>query len=388
MFAAIVAFFVSAASTLFVIRTTRLHAGFSADSDLTGPQKMHVNVVPRIGGIGIVFGVLAGWTALWWRYGDVPAVSALLLVICALPAFVSGLVEDMTKRVGPRWRLIATMLAALVASLWIGATVSRVDVPWLDIVMQRHIGLADAALVGADGWWPVGLNVAPLALAFTVLVVAGVANAVNIIDGLNGLASMVCMMMFASIAYVAFRVNDATVLMLALGMMGAIAGFFLFNFPAGLIFLGDGGAYFLGFMLAETVILLVARNAEVSAWYAALLLIYPVWETIFSIYRRRFLRKSNPSLPDAIHLHTLVFRRIMRWAVGLEEAKQFTRNNSMSSPFLWLLSALAVFPATVLWRHTMWLGAFVVIFCVTYVWLYTRLVTFRTPRLMRRRPRR
>ena len=109
MFAAIVAFFVSAASTLFVIRTTRLHGSFSADSDLTGPQKMHVNVVPRIGGIGIVLGVLAGWTALWWRYGDVPAVSALLLVICALPAFVSGLVEDMTKRVGPRWRLIATM---------------------------------------------------------------------------------------------------------------------------------------------------------------------------------------------------------------------------------------------------------------------------------------
>ena len=380
MFVAIVAFFISLLTTLLVIRTARLHTSFTGDGDLLSVQKMHVNVVPRVGGVGLALGLLAGFVALWWRYDDSVALFAMALILCGLPAFGSGLVEDLTKRVGPLWRLLATMLAALLAALWLGALVPRVDIPWVDSLMQRQVAL------GAVGFG--AASVAPLALVFTVLVVAGVANAVNIIDGLNGLASMVCMMMFASIAYVAFRVNDATVLALALGMMGAIAGFFLFNFPAGLIFLGDGGAYFLGFMLAETVVLLVARNAEVSAWYAALLLIYPVWETIFSIYRRRFLRKSNPSLPDAVHLHTLVFRRIMRWAVGLEEAKQFTRNNSMSSPFLWLLSALAVFPATVLWRHTMWLSGFVVLFCMTYVWLYTRLVTFRTPRLLRRRSRR
>ena len=380
MFVAIVAFFISLLSTLLVIRTARLHASFTGDGHASGVQKMHLNVVPRVGGVGLVFGLLAGFVAFWWRYGDTVSLFALALMLCALPAFGAGLVEDLTKQVGPLWRLLATMLAAVCAALWLDAAVPRLDIAWVDGFMQKRVALAGLGL-GVE-------SVAPLALVFTVLVVAGVANAINIIDGLNGLASMVCMMMFASIAYVAFRVNDATVLALALGMMGAIAGFFLFNFPAGLIFLGDGGAYFLGFMLAETVVLLVARNPEVSAWYAALLLIYPVWETIFSIYRRRFLRKTNPSLPDAVHLHTLVFRRIMRWAVGLEEAKQFTRNNSMSSPFLWLLSALAVFPATVLWRHTMWLCGFVVLFCLTYVWLYTRLVTFRTPKLMRRRSHR
>ena len=385
MFAAIVAFFVSAAVTLLVIRTARLHGSLSADNDLSAPQRMHKKVVPRVGGLGVAIGVAAGLGALHWRFGDAASAFVLILMACSAPALLAGLAEDLTKRVGPLWRLLATMASAVLAVIFLDAFVPRLDVPWFDAVMRYKVAVDLASSMSIGNVWSGQLSFAPVAIVFTIVVVAGVANAINIVDGLNGLASMVCAMMFASIAYVAFRVNDATVLALSLGMMGAIAGFFLFNFPAGLIFLGDGGAYFLGFMLAETTVLLIARNPEVSAWYAALLLIYPVWETIFSIYRRRFLRKTNPSLPDAVHLHTLVFRRIMRWAVGLEEAKQFTRNNSLSSPFLWVLSAMAVFPATVLWRHTVWLCLLVLMFCGTYVWLYARLVTFRTPRWMRLR---
>ena len=63
-------------------------------------------------------------------------------------------------------------------------------------------------------------------------------------------------------------------------------GFFVWNFPAGLIFLGDGGAYFLGFYVAELAILLLHRNPAVSPMFPLLLCIYPVFETLFSIYRR------------------------------------------------------------------------------------------------------
>jgi UDP-N-acetylmuramyl pentapeptide phosphotransferase/UDP-N-acetylglucosamine-1-phosphate transferase len=361
LFAAVIAFFVSALITLLVIRTARLHSAHSSDHQMDGVQRMHSFPVPRVGGLGLLTGLFVGWLASHLRYSDSASWFALTLVVAGLPAFLAGFAEDLTKRVGALWRLIATMLAALIAGVWLGSWVPRVNVPGLDSLFTLPY----------------------FAAAFTVLVVAGVANAINIIDGLNGLASMVGMIMFGSIAYVAFRVGDATVLALALAMMATVAGFFLFNFPAGLIFLGDGGAYFLGFMLAECAILLVARNPDVSAWYAALLLIYPVWETIFSIYRRLILRKVAVGMPDAVHLHTLVFRRVMRWAVGLEGARQFTMNNSMSSPFLWLLSALAVFPATVLFRHTEWLMVLVFIFCVSYVWIYARVVRFKTPRWMR-----
>jgi UDP-N-acetylmuramyl pentapeptide phosphotransferase/UDP-N-acetylglucosamine-1-phosphate transferase len=383
VFAATVAFFFSAFVTLLIVRSAHLHGTFTSDTDTTKPQSSHSHSVPRIGGVGIAVGLLGGTLAVWWRYSDPASAFMLTLAACALPAFVAGLIEDITKRVGPLLRLLATMMAALAAAMMLGSVVTRLDTPYVDGLLLWTPDLKH--LVAASEH---SLIFTPLALLFTVVVVAGVANAVNIIDGLNGLASMVCIMMFTSIAYVAFRVNDATVLAISLAMAGAIAGFFLFNFPAGLIFLGDGGAYFVGFMLAECAVLLVARNPEVSAWYAALLLCYPVWETIFSIYRRRFIRKTSPGLPDGVHLHQLVLRRISRWAIGPQEARILSRSNSMSSPYLWVLSACAVFPATVLWRRSDLLVPLVVLFCVTYVWLYSRLVKFRTPRWLRRVDRR
>jgi UDP-N-acetylmuramyl pentapeptide phosphotransferase/UDP-N-acetylglucosamine-1-phosphate transferase len=145
----------------------------------------------------------------------------------------------------------------------------------------------------------------------TVLAVAGIANAINIIDGFNGLASVVTICMLISLDYVALQVNDMFVLVAALIVAGAAAGFLVWNYPGGWIFLDDGGAYFLGFMLGELSILLVMRNHQVSTWYAALLLIYPVFKTLFSVYRRLFVRGKSPGMPDGIHLHSLIFRRLV-----------------------------------------------------------------------------
>lgn len=130
--------------------------------------------------------------------------------------------------------------------------------------------------------------------SLTALAVAGLANAINIIDGFNGLAAIVATMMFLSLALVAFHVGDVFVLSCALVMAGAILGFFLWNFPGGHIFLGDGGAYLIGFMLGELAVLLTMRHTEVSAWYPVLMFIYPIFETLFSIYRKQFLRGISP----------------------------------------------------------------------------------------------
>ena len=147
-------------------------------------------------------------------------------------------------------------------------------------------------------------------LGVSVLAVAGIANAVNIIDGLNGLASMCVILMLAALAYVGFQVDDRLIATVALAGIGAVLGFFLWNYPSGIIFLGDGGAYFLGFFVAELCILLLLRNpGEVSPQFPLLLCFYPVFETVFSIYRRTVLRSQPPSMPDGIHLHSLIYRR-------------------------------------------------------------------------------
>jgi UDP-N-acetylmuramyl pentapeptide phosphotransferase/UDP-N-acetylglucosamine-1-phosphate transferase len=218
------------------------------------------------------------------------------------------------------------------------------------------------------------------AFAVTVFAVAGVANSINIIDGFNGLASMCAVLILVSLGYVGFQVGDLLIVSLALIGIGAILGFLVWNFPAGLIFLGDGGAYFVGFYLAEVAILLLHRNAAVSPMFPLLVCLYPIFETVFSIYRRRFIRALPPSMPDGIHLHSLVYRRLMRWAVGNRTAKALTRRNSMTSPYLWLLCMLSVLPAVLFWDNTGVLAAFIGLFGFTYVAMYWRIVRFKTPR--------
>ncbi len=358
----IVALLTSLATTLLVIRWANLRPELTHDHDVRGPQKFHVQAVPRVGGIGIVVGLLAGMATLW--RGPPGALQVgLLLLLCGLPALGAGLVEDLTKRVSPLRRLVFAAASAALVIVLLDARIERTAIPGLDWIVSFGVG----------------------ASLLTVFTVVGVANAVNIIDGFNGLASMCVLMMLSSLAYVGFTVGDTQVAVLALAGVGAILGFFVWNFPAGLVFLGDGGAYFLGFYLAELAILLLFRNSQVSPLFPLLLCIYPVFETVFSMYRRRVLSERPVGMPDGAHLHSLIYRRLLRWAAGDRTARELTRRNSMTSPYLWALCSLSVLPAVLWWDNTPVLSLFIALFAGSYVWLYWRIVRFRAPRWMRSR---
>lgn len=357
MLVLLTAFVASLAVTLWVVRISRSAGHAAHDSDLSGPQKFHARPVPRIGGLGIVAGVVAGTLAMGAQ--DLHANSlALLLLTCGMPCFVAGLAEDFTKRISPRRRLFFSAVSAGLAVWGLQSVITYTAIPGLDWVVSMPLG---AALV-------------------TVFVVTGVANSVNIIDGFNGLASMCAMLMLGALAYVAFQVNDLSVMWLALAGIGALLGFFIWNYPTGLVFLGDGGAYFIGFYVAEVAILLLHRNPQVSPMFPLLACIYPVFETLFSMYRRRVLQDRSPGVPDGIHLHSLIYRRVVRWAAGASRAKALTRRNSMTSPYLWLLCMCAVVPAVLFWDNTAVLASFIFLFSVGYTILYWRIVRFRSPR--------
>jgi UDP-N-acetylmuramyl pentapeptide phosphotransferase/UDP-N-acetylglucosamine-1-phosphate transferase len=348
----------SAALALWIVRSAWAGASFVRDHDLDGPQKFHARPVPRIGGLAIIAGVAAGCGALALTAAPASGPFSVTLLLCALPAFVAGLAEDVTKRVSPARRLAFTALSAALAYWLLDAALTLTAIPGLDWLVSHPAG----------------------SLVVTVFAVAGVANAVNIIDGFNGLASMCTVMMLLSMAYVAFQVGDPLLGWLALAGVGAVLGFFVFNFPAGLIFLGDGGAYFLGFYVAELAILLLHRNAGVSPMFPLLLCIYPVFETVFSIYRRKWLRGRPVGMPDGAHLHSLIYRRVLRWAAGERTARELTRRNSMTSPYLWMLCSMSVVPAVLWYDSTPVLAGFIALFGLTYLVLYWRIVRFRAPR--------
>ncbi len=355
MFSFLVSFICSTLLTLLVIKQARLYEP-ALDSDFQGVQRAHTHLVARIGGLPIYFAVVVSASISIWR--EPPLVHTMpALLFCALVAFSGGIVEDYTGTVRASRRLLLTMAGAWLAYLLLDAKIARLDLPF--------------GVYSLSAW---------IVLPLTVLAVAGIANAVNIIDGFNGLASMVTICMLLSLAYVALQVGDVFVLVAALTVAGATAGFLVWNYPVGLIFLGDGGAYFIGFMLGELALLLVMRNPEVSTWYAALLLIYPAFETVFSAYRRMFVRGKSPAVPDGIHLHSLIFRRVVRWTVGRKEARALLKRNARTSPYLWLFSLMAVIPATLFWQNTSVLIIFCLLFVISYLWLYARIVRFRSPR--------
>ena len=110
-------------------------------------------------------------------------------------------------------------------------------------------------------------------------------------------------------------------------------------------------------------------------------LVYPVFETLFTIYRRKFRQAAAAGLPDARHLHQLVYRRLLfRGRAYRGACPEFrTLRNASTAPFLWLLSACAILPATLFWNQTPALIVITLVFCTLYVWLYRAFATFGVP---------
>jgi UDP-GlcNAc:undecaprenyl-phosphate GlcNAc-1-phosphate transferase len=358
----ILTFFFSLFTTLVLIRYQHLHERVSGDHNLSGPQKFHTRAVPRIGGVGIFLAlVISAWVA----HSVLSLERGLLLLqicLCALPAFTIGLIEDITKKIGVKTRLVLIAFSAYMGIFFFNILITNIQVPGVD--------------------WILSINVA--AIIFTVFAVTGLANAYNIIDGFNGLASMVAIITLTAIGYVAFKVNDPVLTSVCLIVIGAIGGFFIWNYPKGLIFLGDGGAYLIGYLIATLSILLVTRNSSVSPWFALLVNAYPIFETIFTIWRRKVHQGKSPSLADGAHFHSLIYRRVIRWA-EVHESKETSSysKNAKTSPYLWFLSSLAVFPAVVWWQTTWILQCFALLFCVSYIIVYNAVVKFKTPSFFR-----
>lgn len=330
-----------------LIATKKWHGHFSMDSAL-GVQKFHLSPTPRIGGIALLCGMVIGAA-----YSS-PGASKLLvpMVIAGLPAFIAGLIEDVTKKVGVLPRLLATMLSGVVA--W-----------WLTDVKLGNTG------IGALDY---ALTFVPFAVLFTAFAVGGVANAVNIIDGFNGLAAGSVAIMASALGFISFHVGDNDLAQSAFIVAAVSVGFTLVNWPLGKIFLGDGGAYFLGFLLAWLAVLLPARNDGVTAWASLLACAYPVLEVFFSFIRKYKREGHHPGQPDRVHFHMLIHRRVSRHFFANYSK---TIQNGMTSPFAWLYASIPACWATLFYDQAFVLFLGLIISALIYAAIYNRLTQFR-----------
>ena len=127
------AFFFSFIATLLIIRFKHLHSHLSADSDLMGPQKFHNKIILRIGGIAVAAGLLLATLLRLQNNSD--STMEVTLLICAIPTFIIGLIEDLTKKISIRKRLFFTMFSAALFIYLLQAKIVRVDIPGIDFIL-------------------------------------------------------------------------------------------------------------------------------------------------------------------------------------------------------------------------------------------------------------
>jgi UDP-N-acetylmuramyl pentapeptide phosphotransferase/UDP-N-acetylglucosamine-1-phosphate transferase len=331
---------------ILLVVTKSWHGAFTMDAN-EGIQKFHSTPTPRIGGLAIV-------AALWvaWLNAPVELKSLIgLFLLAGLPAFIFGLAEDITKKVSVLQRLLATMASGLLAWWLTDYSLTRVDVWGIDYLLTFTM----------------------VSVFFTSFAVGGVANSINIIDGFNGLASTTSTLAFASFALIAYQVDDSHLAAISLVLAACVWGFFWINWPYGKIFLGDGGSYFIGFSLAWVAVMLIERNAQVSAFAALLICVHPVTEVLFSIYRRK-IKELHPGHPDRMHFHSLIKQRyVRRWFSGVGADGR----NSITGLLVGMMTLTAGILANIVYQ-SVWISLTILLaLMMGYVSIYARMVRYK-----------
>lgn len=249
---------------------------------LSGPQKIHEGFVPRFGGLAVLTGLLP----TLFFFPNVNQSFFIMLTLVALPVLLAGLLEDFAGCVSAQIRFSVSLFTGGLFCLISGYVISSVNIALIDFF----------------------LSVPAISILLTILAIASLANSLNMIDGLNGLAGSSTVFMTMSLGFLASQSGDDQLSVISYTLAASSLGFLLLNFPLGKFFLGDGGAYFLGFFIAAIAIIMPERNFDISPFSSLLIVIYPFYELCRSFVRRILTASEHVFRADNKHLHSLVFR--------------------------------------------------------------------------------
>jgi UDP-N-acetylmuramyl pentapeptide phosphotransferase/UDP-N-acetylglucosamine-1-phosphate transferase len=302
-------------------------------------QRIHLNETPRLGGIVFILS-LASFVMYCPNNESIQLFK--LILICLIPIIVIGLKEDLFHNVEPAIRLLSLLFVGwLFRAQFTGPLPLMADVPLLGKLLASQGGIS----------------------FFYILGMVAVANGMNLIDGVNGLCGAVALTILGALLFLSYKTSDVVMLSTIFSVILILIPFLILNYPYGKIFLGDLGAYSLGLIISMLTIIFFGRHPEISPWVAALILIYPATEVVFSLLRRAM--KGEPIYhADAAHLHLKLFH-FFRPQPGYKKMA-----NALVTP---TLSLLWLFPLIVIsWVYQkplfIWIAIilFITLFCLLY----------------------
>jgi UDP-GlcNAc:undecaprenyl-phosphate GlcNAc-1-phosphate transferase len=266
-------------STMALIQILRRHAERISCVDEACERKVHRGTIPKVGGLAMAVGVMV--PMLLWASKDQVA-SAILIGSTVIVFF--GYLDD-ARDLGYRSKFCAQLAAALVVVLMGG-----VKICCLGTLMPEGYVLSD---------W--------LAIPLTLFVIVGVTNAINLADGLDGLAGGIMLLSFICIGFMAYKMENQVISLLAVAVGGAIFGFLRYNTHPATVFMGDAGSQLLGFLAVTMALTISQGNTPVSPLFPILLLGLPILDTCMVI-AERVANGHSPFLADKNHMHHKLLR--------------------------------------------------------------------------------
>lgn len=241
-------------------------------------RKLHEKAISRLGGAPIFLAV--GLACLVAGYiGGLGWSRWLPVAICNALIFSVGFVDDL-KALGARVKLIGQIGTALILYA-LGVSID---------VLSNPFGEGALTL----GWW---------SLPLTLIWLVSIPNIVNLIDGMDGLAGGFGLFLCLTLAFMGYYGYQPDVMVVSLSMAGALAGFLIFNLPPAKIFLGDGGAYLIGFFIASVSLFTSNKGSVIGALLVIIMALgVPILDTLFAIIRRG-IRGVSIFNADAEHIH-------------------------------------------------------------------------------------
>jgi len=308
------------------------------DSDYKKPQAFHEKSTYRLG--GVTFFLLLIITFLYLFISK--NIFLLEYISFSTLFFLLGFIDDLKVKIAPKFRLIIMCAILVFLVIYNKIYIEKTGLEFLNYLLEIDI----------------------FSLIFICLCFLFIINGSNLIDGFNGLLGIHSLIIFIILLGINFTNGNSDLAYILFFIILITLLFIKFNFPKAQMFLGDSGAYLLGTLVAISVIKTSALNPTVSPFFFAVLLFYLFFEVFFSFFRKMFITRKNPLLPDNKHLHMIFYKFL------LTTGKKKFNSNYLVSVYINLSYFFLIIPAVFFMSNGLFCRYYFFVLFFIYIYFY------------------
>ena len=303
----LISFFIILLISKFSIK---IKNGILLDQDFEKPQAFHSEAIARCGGLAGFLSLIIFFILYYLLFKEILFNYAAL----SITFFLLGFFEDLRFKISPNYRLILMILSLLFFIFIFSISIESVDLNFLSILLENSI----------------------FSILFVLLCFLFIINGSNLVDGFNGLLIIHLLIINSILLFINLNNNHEALMLIIAAQIVILLPLLLFNFPQAKIFLGDGGSYLFGSLVALNIIETNNLNPQISSFFFCILLFYLFFEVFFSFFRKIYSKKS-PLKPDRFHLHMLSYN-------FLKKSQKFKDCNYLNSLIINVIYVSLILP--------------------------------------------